>query len=141
MSTNGAMPLAQVRAKAAEALAPTTPNQPTVLADLVDSVEPPALMLTWGDPWLVPRTIGMATGHWDAQLEIVCLAGRIEPGAGVETLERLVAYAITRMDSDPYSWPVATSQAPRVFDIGGIPLLGARLVYRVPVAIESEVQQ
>ena len=132
------MPLFEVRAKAAEALAPTTPNAPAVLVNLVDAIEPPALMLTWGDPWLTPRTLGMASGHWDAQLEVLCLAARLEPGAGVETLEALVAYAITRMDADPYSWPVATSQAPRVFEIGGLPLLGARLTYRVAVAIEME---
>jgi hypothetical protein len=125
-----ALALTEVREQAARALAPATPNDPAVLDNLADSLEPPVLMLMWGDPWLTPTTFCA----WDAQLEILCVAGRLEPGAGVETLERLVAYAIGRMKADGYSWPVATSQAPRVFEIGGVPYLGARLIYRVQVS-------
>ena len=70
---------------------------------------------------------------------MLCLAGRSEPGPGIEALEGLITYAIGRLNADAYSWPAVTSQAPRIFEIGGIPLLGARLMLRVPVSIELEV--
>ena len=136
VSANGALPLTEVRARAALALDPAEPGAPEVLVNVVDAVTPPVIMLTWEDPWLTPRTVGMGDGFWDAQLGVLCLAARLEPGAGVETLEDLVAYAIGRLAADSYPWPVASSQAPRIFEIGGVPLLGARLVYRVPVAAQ-----
>jgi len=130
-----AMALTDVRARAAEALAPASETDPAVFADVVDAVTPPALLLVWGDPWLTGRAIG---GYFEAAFEVLCIAGRLEPGAGVATLESLVTYVISRLRADGYPWPQASSQAPRIFDIGGVPYLGARVAYGVPVAIETE---
>lgn len=130
-----ALGLTELRARAADALAPVADSDPAVLADLVDAISPPALMLAWGDPWLQPHAL---RGYFEARFEVLCVASRVEPGPGIETLEGLVAYTITRLRADPYPWPQATSQAPRLFDIGGVPYLGARVVYAVPVAIEME---
>jgi hypothetical protein len=127
--------LTQVRAAAAAALAPATDADPEVHVDVVDSVTPPALLLVWDDPWIVPATVAGMNGHYDAQFVVLCVAARLEPGPGVETLERLVDYTIDRLHGDANSWPQASAQAPRVFEIGGVPYLGARLVYRVPVQI------
>jgi hypothetical protein len=106
------------------------------LPDLVDAVEPPAVMLIWDDPWLTPATIGI--GYWDANITFLCLSGRVEPGPGIEALETLVNYVVDRLTADAYTWPISRSQAPRVFTIGNIPLLGARLTCRVPVAIGGQ---
>ena len=125
--------LTEVRARVATALAPPSPNEPTVLVDVVDAVEPPALMLVWADPWLTFDTSCM----WLGALDVLCVASRVEPGAGIEKLEELVSYTVTHLQADDYPWPTATFQAPRVFNIGGIPLLGARVGYRVPVTIEG----
>jgi len=135
MTQNGALTLADVRAACAAALAPVAESDPAVLPDLVDAVEPPALMLEWNDPWIAVRSIAGGLGLYDAQLNVLCLAGRVEPGPGVAMLEQLVAYTFARLQADPHPWPLTMSQAPRVFDIGGIPLLGARLGFRVPIQI------
>jgi hypothetical protein len=126
-----------VRAAAAAALAPAGEGDPTVLADLVDAVEPPALMLEWNDPWITMRTISGGLGVFEAQINVLCFAGRIEPGPGVEVLEGLIDYTLGRFQADAYSWPLAFSQAPRRFDIAGIPLLGARLGFRIPISLNG----
>lgn len=138
MSGNGSLPLTSVRAVAASALTPSPDDPPiAVLPDLVDAVEPPALMLEWNDPWLELETVAGGFGIFYARLNVICFAGRVEPGPGVATLEQLVSYTLGRLQSDAYSWPLDDSQAPRRFDINGIPLLGARLLFRVPVALEE----
>jgi len=135
MSANGALPLVEVRGACATALAPASDADPAVLVDLVDSVQPPALMLEWSDPWVVERSISGVHGLYDAQLNVLCIAGRIEPGPGVSTLEALIAYVLNRLQADAHSWALSASQAPRRFDINGVPLLGARLGFRVPIQI------
>jgi len=134
----GVLELTAVRARAAAALEPVTDTDPQVLVDLVDALHPPCLMLDWDDPWLTPglqaqRVMGPCV--WEASLSVLCVAGRVEPGPGVATLEELVTYTIDRFKFDPYPWPVATAQSPRRFDIGGVTYLGARVGYRVPVTI------
>ena len=135
-ATNGALSLTAVRARMAAALAPAVEGDPMVLLDVVDAVSPPCLLLVWGDPWLTPSAFGPAL--FDAELAVLAVASRVEPGPGVETLERLVEFSVGRLRADGYPWPQSTSQAPRVFDIGGVPYLGARIVYRVPVTVEKE---
>lgn len=130
-----ALGLSDVRARAAAALAPASDGDPIVLVDVVDSLSPPALMLAWGDPWLTPHAL---RGYFEATLEVLAIASRVEPGPGIQALESLVAFTITRLREDGYPWPQASSQAPRIFEIAGVPYLGARVVFRVPVAIETE---
>jgi len=98
----------------------------------VDAVDPPALVLSWDDPWLTYDTACI----WRAQLTVVCFAGRVEPDAGVETLERLASYVIGRLQADRYVWPFNGSQAPRQTEIANVPLLMCRLNYLVRVTIE-----
>lgn len=129
----GVLPLDQVRAVAAAALAPEVDGDPEVIVSVVDAVHPPALMLLWDDPWLTPRTIGGCL--WDARLAVRCVGSRVEPGPGVETLEQLVAYTITRLQADTYTWPEITVTSPRVFTIGNIPLLFADVQLQVPVGL------
>ena len=129
------MPLTEVRARAAEALAPATDYDPEVHIDVVDSLTPPALVLIWDDPWLTPGTFG--PGQFEAQLTVLAIASRIEPGPGVSMLEELAVHTISRLRDDSYQWPQASSQAPRLFEIGGLPYLGARITYRVPVSVEG----
>jgi hypothetical protein len=126
--------LTEVRSRAAAALAPASDTDPQVFVDVVDSVTPPALLLVWDDPWLVPATVAGMNGFYNAQLVVLCVAARLEPGPGVEALEQLVDYTISRLHADVNRWPQASSQAPRVFEIGGVPYLGARVIYRVPVS-------
>ena len=125
--------LTTARQAAAAALEPAADGDPDVHVDVVDSVTPPAIMLVWEDPWLEPQSYGPCL-FW-AQLSALCIAARLEPGPGVETLEALVGYVVERLAADPYPWPQATSQAPRVFEIAGVSYLGARVTYRIPIQI------
>lgn len=135
MSVNGALTLGEVRARAATALAPASPNDPTVFLDVVDAVEPPAILLVWDDPWLEPQSFGPCL--FKANLAILCIAARLEPGPGVQTLEEMVAYTVERLRADAYRWPQASSRAPRVFRIGNLEYLAARVVYRLDVTTEG----
>jgi hypothetical protein len=135
--------LDEVRARAAVALAPAAETDPDVHAVVVDAVHPPALILTWDDPWLTlqtvgGRTLGMASARlWEARFMVLAIGPRVEPGVGYEQLEALIPYVIDRFAADAYAWPSATLQAPRVFNIGNVPYLGARLTFQVPVTIEG----
>lgn len=128
-----ALALGEARAKAAAALAPATDADPEVIVNVVDAVSPPVLMLLWDDPWLEPDTFGPSL--WTGRLEVLAVAGRVEIGAGIEKLEELVAFVIGRLRADDYPWPPATLEAPRRFPIGGVPYLGARVVYEIPISV------
>ena len=138
VATGGLLYLGDVRAAAAAALEPLSTDDPPVLVDLVDAVSPPVLMLEWADPWLTPRTIGGMHGLYESHLNVLCLVGRLEPGPGVEELERLAAYVVRRLVTDPRTWPVQGLTSPRRFDFAGVPYLGVRVLLQVPVTIESE---
>jgi hypothetical protein len=117
------------RAKLGAALAPVDDTDPMVLVDLVDSIEPPALMLGWGEPWLMPQTSCLRIGR----LVVTCVAGRLVPGAGIETLEQLVDYTLRRLAGDGGAWPLESVSGPRVFAVGNINYLAARVVLRVSI--------
>lgn len=124
------MNIADARAKLAAALAPVTGSDPDVLTSLVDTIEPPALMIGWGDPWLQPDTSCFAQGR----LVVTAVAGRLAPGDGVATLEALVAYVLGRLRSDPSSsWPLDSVSGPRMFVMAKTNYLAARITVRVTV--------
>jgi len=123
------MNLLDARAKLEAALAPVDDDDPMVLVDLVDSIEPPALMLGWGEPWLTPDTACIRTGR----LVVTCVAGRLVPGSGIETLEQLVDYTLARLATDGGAWPLDAVSGPRVFVVGNINYLAARVTLRVPI--------
>jgi len=129
-----ALPLTQVRAAAASALAPQADTDPPVLADIVDSITPPVLLLEWNDPWITTETIAGAAGILQATLNVICIAGRVEPGPGVDALEQMMVLVLGRLAADPAtSWPLTQAQAPRRFDWAGIPYLGVRLSFQPQV--------
>ena len=133
------LPLSGVRAAAAAALASQQDGDPFVHVSFVDALDPPALLLMWDTPWIEPRSFSsgqtMGRGYWEARLIVLCVAGRLEPGPGVDKLEDLVAYVIGRMQADPGQWPLPTSTPPRPWRIGNVDYLGATLNYSVPVSI------
>lgn len=127
--------IVDARAKLAAALAPTDVDvidgrQISVLLDLVDALEPPALMLGWGEPWLDP----MSQCHENARLVITCVAGRLVPGAGVATLEQLVTYTLARLRAQGVgAWPLDQVSGPRAFRVSQITYLAARVTVRAVV--------
>ena len=129
--------LGAVRDAAAAVLAPVADDDPAVIAEVVDALTPPALMLVWGDPWLELGLGAPTMGPclWTAHLQVLAIAARIEPGPGIATLETLAAYVVERMHDDDYPWPLASVSGPRQFLIVGVDYLGARITYDVPVTV------
>ena len=125
------MNLTDARAKLAAALAPLEDGDPTVLANLVDAIEPPALMIGWGDPWLEPDTACFSTGR----LVVTAVAGRLVPGDGVATLEDLVGYVLRRIKADTANpWPLDSVSGPRVFTIARTTYLACRVTVRATIS-------
>jgi hypothetical protein len=127
----GALALQDVRARMAAALAPVADGDPPVWQPS-DSLDPPALMLLYDDPWLTPLTMGCL---YECRLEVRCVASRLEPEPGFDMLDALAVYALTRIDQDAYPWTLVTASAARVFRLADIPLLFSSLVYRVRVSL------
>ena len=137
MATATLTRLDAIRPAVAAILAATQDTDPYVHEDVVDSVTPPALMLAWDDPWL-EAGIGVPTMGpclYTARLRIVCVAPRLDPGTGVDELERLVAYVLGRMRADAYTWPLDSVTAPEQVDQSGISSLIANVVYAVPTTV------
>lgn len=121
--------LLDARDKLGAVLAPLEDTDPDLHLELVDSLEPPCLMLGWGEPWLTPDTACLSTGR----LVVTCVAGRLVPGEGVATLEELVHTTLGRLRADGGAWPLDNVSGPRVFTIGGVNYLAARITVRVPI--------
>ena len=127
--------LSDLRLAVADALVLPEPAPPdaTVHADAVDAVSPPAYLLQWGNPWLLPSTF---CAHV-ARLDIVCVAGRIDPAPGIETVEQMIATAINRLRAARL--PEVIVQPPGRFDIGGVAYLAARLSLETKLTIPAPV--
>jgi len=123
------MNLIEVRDKLAAVLAPVADSDPDVLSSIVDAIEPPALMLSWGDPWLEPRTACFK----DGRLVVTCVASRLAPGDGIAQLEELVAYTLDRLEADPGDWPLDSVGGPSMFTLAKTNYLAARITVRVIV--------
>lgn len=123
------MNLIDAREKLAAVMAPTLSADPDVLMSLSDSIEPPALMIGWGEPWLEPSTSCISSGR----LVVTCVAARLVPGEGIATLENLVSFVLGRFKTDPGTWPLESVSGPRVFQIAKTNYLAARVTVRVPI--------
>jgi hypothetical protein len=121
--------LADAREKLAAALAPVADADPDVLVSLVETIEPPALMIGWGDPWLTPNTSCVSQGR----LVVTAVAGRLSPGEGVATLEELIAYVLDRLKADGGAWPLDSISGPRVFVMARTNYLAVRITVRVTI--------
>jgi len=137
-ATRGVLGITDARERAMAALAPATDSAPNVQSR-VDAVSPPALIVLWGEPWLEAATShGMSRAcTFTARMSILAVAGQLDAAAGVETLEQLVAFVITRLDADAYSWPHPTVGSPLRQPFGGIEYLAAELRYLVTVYPEG----
>lgn len=84
-----------------------------------DSIAPPALYVTWSNPWLVSQTFCQYIGT----LRIICVAARIEPGGQFATLETLVSETLEIFHDNKI--PVRDVTAPFPLQLGGVNYLAA----------------
>jgi hypothetical protein len=129
----GVLTLAGVRPAAATALEPLLDTDPYVFEDVVDALQPPALMLAWDDPWLEagPGRPTMGPCIYTARLRVICCAPRLMPGSGVDELERLVSYVLTRLRADSYAWALDRVSSPEQVTSSGIDMLRAEVTYTI----------
>lgn len=121
--------LLDARDKLAAAIARRDDDDPVVLTNLVDSINPPALMIGWAEPWLTPQTACLQQGR----MVITAVASRLVPGEGVATLEELVVYTLARLRESGGAWPLESVGGPRVFTIAAVNYLAARITVRTPI--------
>lgn len=124
------MNLLEARDKLAAILAPVEDTDPYVHTSLLDSIEPPALMLGWGEPWLEPEGVCWMVGR----IIVTCVAGRIMPGEGVGYLETLVNYTMTRVATDQPNYTLENVSGPRIFLIAKTNYLACRIQYKVQIS-------
>lgn len=139
MAVSVLLHLTDIRDSAAAALAPQGDEDPMVFVDAVDSLVPPALLLDWADPWIEPAQTRGAIGacQWSARMQVICVAGRLEPGPGVDVLEQLVSLVVARLEADPYTWQLDSVSAPLQRDLAGISYLAANVIYAVPTTLRE----
>jgi len=86
-----------------------------------DSISPPAVYISWGNPWLLPTTFC----EYSTAMSIICVAARIEPGGQFTVLENLVDEVFTILHSDKVAIRDATSPFPIV--LGAVNYLAATI--------------
>lgn len=129
----GLIPLVDARAKASAVLEAALISSDAIVVGPLDAIEPPCIRVGWADPWLEPE--GQAA-VWEARLEVLCIAARVEPGSGYEVLEQLVTIATAAFARADYPYPVAVVGAPRGYEVGGVPCLSAQIIVRTPTGTE-----
>lgn len=120
--------LAGLRAQLAEALA----GGPVDVHDgPLDAVGGPCLIVGWGDPWLDPGNVCAYLAH----PSVICVAGRVEPGAGVELLEELVVFALDAIRGLPMA--VERVESPALTSFANVEYLTARIVCSTPLVLKG----
>ena len=72
-------------------LASELPPDVGVFDIIPDSIAPPAVYISWSNPWLVATTFC----QYVSTIQLICVAARIEPGGQYATLESLVGDVLT----------------------------------------------
>lgn len=117
------MDLTAIRAAAAKDVAGAVGPDVAVIDHLPDSVNPPAVLVAWGDPLLEPNTFG----DYTARIELVVIAGRLEPGGQYGTLEELTAQvAGALVEHEGFTMPTVTT--PRAVRFGKVTYLATYLL-------------
>lgn len=94
---------------------------------MVETVDPPALILTWSDMKATPGNACFAT----VRPQVICVAGRITPEAGTDLLLQLERYVLARVD-----WPFETVTAPQILTVSSVDYLTSRITYSVPARLD-----
>lgn len=85
-----------------------------VIDSIPDSIAPPAVYLTWADPWVTPATFC----EYTVNINVIVVAQRIEPGGQYGILEGLVSTVVPALKSTEFLVKDATSPYP--IQLGGV---------------------
>jgi hypothetical protein len=101
-----------------------------VHADIVDALEPPCYLLSWGVPMLQP----IALCNWTARPAVVCVGARITGADGQANVEYLVQAAIVQLRALK-GYAVDFVEQLVQTEVAGITYLTTRVIYRVNATI------
>lgn len=101
-------------------LAPVDDNWPVHDAP-ADAVTPPCFVLVWPDPWLTPLTVC----SYVANLDVICVAARIDPAPGYLELEALITAAIPALRAARV--PFVGTGGAQPFEVAGLTYQSARV--------------
>lgn len=94
-----------------------------VVDHIPDQVSVPSVLIGWRDPWLTPSTV--AACQVAANLEVIVVAQRIEPGGQLEQIETLVADIWAAFV--PSDFVVVEATAPFPMTLAGVDYLASSL--------------
>lgn len=115
------MKLELVRAQYAAMAGAAVGNDVSVIDNLPDSITPPAVLVAWGNPWLTPQSFCAYT----ANLEMLVVAQRIEPGGQYGIIEGIVSDLASYLRTQHVSIRDVTSPYP--LQLGGVDYLSASI--------------
>lgn len=92
---------------------------------LPDSLETPAVLVGWADPWWT--SAGLCAGELEVRAELVCVVGRLDAEAQQEALDLLAVAVYGALEDDPEWDAPAAPAGPFALDIGGVTYLAATL--------------
>jgi hypothetical protein len=111
--------LTTFREYVAQLLRDNLPDEYGVLDSIPDSIAPPAVYVTWSTPWMVPTTFC----EYVANLQLILVAQRIEPGGQYGTLESMLGDVVTILKGNGLALRDVTSPYPII--LGGNNYLAA----------------
>lgn len=104
----------------------------------VDAVTPPCYLLVWPERpavWLVPATFC----RFVTELQVVCIAARIDPAPGYLELEQLVEAALPALSAAGFGFrPDRAVDGPGPLEIGGLTYQSARIFVSQSVGFVPE---
>ena len=122
------MNFAEVRPKLAAVLAPVADDDPPVLLG-ADAVDPPCLIVGWDEPAI--DVTGVCNGI--AQPVVTVVVGRVSLTDDLAAWDQLVQNVLRRLRDGGTEFGIRQTGAPRLFEIGGVPLIAGRIPLRVSV--------
>lgn len=93
----------------------------TVIDSLPDSIAPPAVLVAWATPWLTPDTFC----GFVANVELLVVAARIEPGGQYEVIEGIISDLVGALKRAGTTIRDITSPFP--LQLGGVDYLSASI--------------
>lgn len=116
------MKLSTARVNLALAMQGALPDAIGVVDHLPDSIAAPCVLIGWSDPWLKPSTYCA----YEAAMEVMVVAQRIEPGGKLETLEEIMDIALGSIKAI-HEYQVVDVTAPFPLQLGGVDYLAASI--------------
>ena len=115
------MKISNARVELAALVDGAVTTETAVIDHLPDSIAPPVALVAWADPWLRLSTLCA----YEAQMEVMCIAQRIEPGGKLETLEEMVGLILPAIKGSHFTLNDVT--APYPLQVGGVDYLAASI--------------